>query len=100
MAKTYAQCLRDYNRKVLQSAIGSVAAVSPPSSYKAAKNAKDSSNAQKTKDAIKRLQARIYGSWNEIVQGFPAGKSKIYSPSKEYPYNHLFVLGKGKGVRA
>lgn len=100
MAKSYIQCLQDYNKRVLQSAVGSVAAVSPPSSYKAAANAKDSTNAQKTKAAIKRMQARIQGSWNNIVTAAPAGLNTVYQTSGGRPPNGIYVLDKGSGKRA
>lgn len=98
--KSFVQCLQDYNKKVLQSAVGSVAAVSPPSSYKAAAKAKDSTNAQKTKAAIKAMQARILSTWNNPVMAAPAGRNSIYHTGKgSTPKMGLYVLDKGKGKR-
>lgn len=98
--KSFVQCLQDYNKKVLQSAVGSVAAVSPPSSYKAAAKAKDSTNAQKTKAAIKAMQERIMGMWNNPVLAAPAGRNGIYHTGKgSTPKMGLYVLDKGQGKR-
>lgn len=93
--KSIAQCVQDFMKQVNSSAIGSVAAITPPGNRY---EKHDSSAASRAKSSIKRLKEKIANNFKPIT-AYPSTEDRFFSPSGEFSPLHMYVIDKGKGLK-